>query len=337
MSNNELHTHTKKSDPNATASIAIHTDDAQKTSDLSAAKNTSKQQRMHVSRTSSNKDVHKPKRKHVRRTQYKNVSKGFSVQRLTRIACIMLGCVLAAIVGCIILINIPLFSIDTIEAVPTEHVSAETIEKLTEPIKGKTLFNFKKEDLEKYLKKDPWVASVSYKRKFPHTLVVEVHEKEVAAVVQMPDDAVAWYAAKDKTWIQPVAVETKDAQKVQDKLLSLAQASHAQLITHLPEGVSPSPAAPITDEELLAVYSYQTGFSSDFSAQIISYSAPGTASITCTLSNGVEVSLGEPYSIADKEQAIKALLQSYENKLTYINVRTPQNPTYRILTKNKAA
>ena len=52
--------------------------------------------------------------------------------------------------------------------------------------------------------------------------------------------------------------------------------------------------------------------------------------ISANLTSGVEVSLGSPENIALKERVVTELLDQVEG-ITYINVRDPENPTYRAL------
>ena len=74
---------------------------------------------------------------------------------------------------------------------------------------------------------------------------------------------------------------------------------------------------------------YLDGFSDDFKSQIVSFSIPSAESISCTLKNGVAVSLGSPENISDKETVIKAILEKYPDQITYINVRVPSSPSFR--------
>ena len=96
----------------------------------------------------------------------------------------------------------------------------------------------------------------------------------------------------------------------------------AILITGVPATVDPVAGSKATDEVIAAVRSYLDGFSSDFASQIVSFTAPSEASISCVLSSGVEVSLGSPTDISSKEEVVKSLLAEYPDELTYINVRT---------------
>ena len=102
----------------------------------------------------------------------------------------------------------------------------------------------------------------------------------------------------------------------------------AALFTNVGTDISPSSGSAVTSEALLAGLKYVSGFSSDFLAQIKSFSLPSVASISCNLTNGVEVSLGDADDISKKERVVTKLLEQVEG-VTYINVRTPDAYTYR--------
>ena len=68
--------------------------------------------------------------------------------------------------------------------------------------------------------------------------------------------------------------------------------------------------------------------SGEFLAQIKDISIPSVEAISANLDNGVEVSLGDSDAIAKKERVVTKLLSQVEG-VTYINVRSPGNYTFR--------
>ena len=73
---------------------------------------------------------------------------------------------------------------------------------------------------------------------------------------------------------------------------------------------------------------YARGFSSEFLGQVKDISTPSVEAISANLDNGVEVSLGDSDDIAKKERIVTKLLSQVEG-VTYINVRSPGNYTFR--------
>ena len=74
---------------------------------------------------------------------------------------------------------------------------------------------------------------------------------------------------------------------------------------------------------------FQQGFSDDFAAQVVCYSAPSTENVSCVLESGVEVSLGSPTEISEKERIVEGYLDQSDGKVVRINVRVPSSPAYR--------
>ena len=222
------------------------------------------------------------------------------------------------------------FSIDSVQVEPSTHVTEQDVQNLVKVPVGSTLLNVDTASIETSLKRDPWVASVSFERVFPHTLKIVVTEQSVAALVVMSSGSVAWYLSDSNTWIQPASVTPAEGQSVSDAALALALAEGCLLVTDVPATVQPESGATATDESLDAVRAFHEGFSEEFSSQIVSFSAPSPDGVACTLSNGVEVLLGSPEDISTKEAIVTKTLEKYpEGTLTYINVRVTTDPSVR--------
>ena len=235
----------------------------------------------------------------------------------------------ATLVGFIVLSNTPAFTIASIDAEDTEHLTAENIAKLADVSEGTTLLNIDESAITDNLKRNPWVGEVSFVREFPDRLKIVVTERRVDSLVKMSTGSVCWCLGNDNVWIEPVNLTTKDGQSANDVALALAQDMNALLIYDVPTSITPSAGSPSTDEVLKAVNAYREQFSSDLSSQIVSFSAPSVESISCLLKSGVEVSLGAPNNIDIKESVITEVLEKHPNQVTYINVRVPSQPSYR--------
>lgn len=229
----------------------------------------------------------------------------------------------------LVLRNTSVFEIKSIETQATDHVSVESIQSLLAVPEGTTLLNVDEDQIASELEKNPWVASVDIKREFPDTLSVTVNERKVGSLVLMGSGSVAWYLGEDNVWIMPAKVTARSGQSVTDAALALASEAGTLLVTGVPDTVSPVSGSQATDEVFGAVQQFRDAFSSDFSSQIVSYSASSADNVTCTLASGVEISLGAATSISSKEMVVQELLERYPDTLTYINVRVPSNPSYR--------
>ncbi len=236
-----------------------------------------------------------------------------------------------ALVGFIVLANTPAFTISSIDAVDTEHLTAENIAKLASIEEGTTLLTIDERLVTENLQRNPWVGSVSYTREFPDRLRIEVTERRVDCLVKMSTGSVCWCLGDDNVWIEPINLTVQDGQSADDVALSLARDMGAILVTEVPTSMSPSAGSAASDEVLKAVSLYREQFSDELSSQIVKFSAASVESLSCTLSSGVEVSLGSPSNIELKETVLLQILEQHPNQITYINVRIPSQPSYRKL------
>ena len=255
---------------------------------------------------------------------------------------------LALLLGGFILANSPLFAATDIEVRGSAHVEAETARALVDIPEGTTLFNVDDKAILESLKAVPWVKDVKVEREWPNTLIVIPVEREMRAVAYITADEVAWGIGEDGTWIAPltlvVAVDAEGNEVALgddgsvpegaaqlpafDAALRLAQDSGSLLLTDVPSDVSPKGGEPVSAEVVLAGLEYANSFSEDFVAQIKDISVASVEAISANLVSGVEVSLGKPQNIMEKERVVTKLLSEHQG-VTYINVREPGAYTFR--------
>ena len=243
------------------------------------------------------------------------------------VAGVLVAVALALAVAFFALRNSSVFSVESVQVEPTEHVTEADL--VSVPV-GSTLLNLDEQAIKEGLLKDPWVADVTFERIFPHTLKINVIEQNIDALVVMNAGSVAWYLGDAGVWIQPTSVEPAEGQSVNDAALRTALDNECLLITDVPASVSPVAGSKATDGVLEAVQKFRDGFSDSFADQVACYSAPAEDSIACTLYNGVEVLLGSPTDISAKEQIVtETLAEMPEGSVTYINVRVVSSPAVR--------
>ncbi|WP_102337623.1 cell division protein FtsQ/DivIB [Collinsella provencensis] len=260
----------------------------------------------------------------------------------------LLGGSLLAILAAFVIANSPIFAATDIQLKGSAHVEQETVSALAEVPDGTTLLNVNESAILESLKASPWVAGVDIQREWPHTLVITPVEHKVQAIAYITADEIAWGISEDGTWIAPlslaIAVDA-DGNEValnddgsapegatqlspSDAALRLAQEAGALILTDVPSDVNPKSGETVNYEVVLAGLAYAKGFSPEFVAQIKSLSVSSVESIAANLTSGVEVSLGEPENIVEKERVVTKLLEEREG-VTYINVREPGAYTFR--------
>ena len=208
---------------------------------------------------------------------------------------------LVALVGYLVLSYTPAFTIAKVETTATKHISRASIAKLAKVPKGSTLLNLDEDKVTRNLKKNPWVGSVTYERRYPDTVRIVVRERKVSALVVMSAGDVVWYLGEGNVWIEPASIKVGESDSIDDLALAAAQKAGVMLITDVPASITPS------------------------------FSAVSVDSIGCTLKSGVQVSLGSPTNISSKEAVLAQILEKYQGKLTYVNVRVPTRPAYRLV------
>lgn len=234
-------------------------------------------------------------------------------------------------IGLVVLSNTSAFAILSIDAQPTEHVSAEDIATLANIPSGTTLLNYDEELIVANVKRNPWIGEVKVHRVYPDRLSIEVKERDVRALVMLNAGSVVWCLGNDNVWIEPLKVTAEKGQSMSEAVLTKALSMGALLITDVPNSVDPVAGTPADDPVFTAMSVFYDELSENFWADVVSFSAPSDESISCILSSGVEVSLGSATNIQTKESVVTQLLAKYPNRLTYINVRVPSNPTYRMV------
>lgn len=258
----------------------------------------------------------------------------------------IVGGILAAVavlaVVAIVVINSGLFAATDIQIEGSEHVTKHDAMQLISLPENTSLFNVNPDQITEDLKQNPWVSGVDVQRQFPHTLVITPTERKVTAIAYISSDDLAWAIGDDDTWIAPLStsVEVDDQGNIVtsgegantlsgiDAALALAKHYGAVLLTDVSADVEPVSGQAVSSKAVKAGLDYVRGFSGEFLAQIKDISIPSVEAISANLDNGVEVSLGDSDDIAKKERVVTKLLSQVEG-VTYINVRSPGNYTFR--------
>lgn len=242
----------------------------------------------------------------------------------------------------VVVINSGLFAATDIQIQGSEHVTKHDAIQLIDLPEDTSLFNVNPDQITEGLKQNPWVSGVDVQRQFPHTLIITPTERKVIAIAYISSDDLAWAIGDDDTWIAPLStsVDVDDQGNVIttgegantlngiDAALALAKHYGAVLLTDVSADVAPVSGQAVNSKAVKAGLDYVRGFSSEFLGQVKDISTPSVEAISANLDNGIEVSLGDSDDIAKKERIVTKLLSQVEG-VTYINVRSPGNYTFR--------
>ena len=242
----------------------------------------------------------------------------------------------------VVVINSGLFAATDIQIQGSEHVTKHDAIQLIDLPEDTSLFNVNPDQITEGLKQNPWVSGVDVQRQFPHTLIITPTERKVIAIAYISSDDLVWAIGDDDTWIAPLStsVDVDDQGNVIttgegantlngiDAALALAKHYGAVLLTDVSADVAPVSGQAVNSKAVKAGLDYVRGFSSEFLGQVKDISTPSVEAISANLDNGIEVSLGDSDDIAKKERIVTKLLSQVEG-VTYINVRSPGNYTFR--------
>lgn len=259
-----------------------------------------------------------------------------------KIVGIVVGVVAVLVIAALIVINSGLFAATDIQIKGSEHVSQHDAQQLIDIPEGTSLFNVDTDAIVDNLKQNPWVSGVDVERRYPHTLVVTPTERKVLAIAYITSDELVWAIGDDDTWIAPLSttVDVDDQGNIVtsgksantltglDAALALAKHYGAVLLTDVSADVEPVSGQAVSSKVVKCGLEYARGFSSDFLSQVKDISIPSVEAISANLTSGVEVSLGDASDIAKKERIVTKLLSQVEG-VTYINVRSAGNYTFR--------
>lgn len=93
--------------------------------------------------------------------------------------------VIALLVGMYLFLNLPFFDLTATEVRNNNYYTKEQVISLTEMENGDNIFfDIKPQKVKHKLLEDPYIKNAKVKRKFPHTIVVELEEREEKAAVK---------------------------------------------------------------------------------------------------------------------------------------------------------
>lgn len=267
----------------------------------------------------------------LRRAERRKRAKRTSRRYLLR-AFIVLAVIVALLAGWAALYNSPAFSIQNVQVNGVEHLTSEEMSALANVPGDTTLLRVDTATIEKRVEQNAWVADAQVNRLFPDTLQINVTERTIYSVVEIPTSGGSsvkkWAISSDHIWLMPIPDADSDAAKTTSSKVYEDAASVIHIVD-VPIGTKAEIGAECSDAIVNNALDVLAGLTTDLSNQVVQVSAAGTAETTLLLQSGVEIAFGKAEDIRDKERVILEILKENEDNVTYINVRMVQNPTWR--------
>ena len=236
--------------------------------------------------------------------------------------------------GGFFLYSSPVFSIDQVKFNGAEHLTDEEMNLLADISPNANLLNVNVSKLRDNLLADAWIEDVSVNRVFPHTLEVNVTEREVAAIVEVPnEDGSAtkdWAISADGRWLMPIPKEgTEEAARTSAKVYE--DAAGALHITDVPADTSPEVGKQCNDANVNNALAIIDGLTTELAQRITNVKATEPESTTLTIKDGPDIVFGTADHVRDKERVCLKIMEEHPEGVAFINVRTVDRPTWRAL------
>lgn len=247
---------------------------------------------------------------------------------------VAIGIVVALLAGWAALYNSPVFSIEDVTVKGVEHLTGDEMAQLANVPADTTLLRVDVDAIAERVRQNSWVQDVQVNRIFPNTLEIDVTERPVAAIVEIPvsqgSEVKQWAIADDHTWLMPIPDANSDAAKTTSSKI-YEDVETVRHIVGVPYGTKAEIGQVCSDDNVNNALDIIGGMTTDLAGRIVKVSAPGIAETTLVLDNGVEIAFGKAEDIRDKERVIQKILDENHDAVAYINVRMVENPTWRAI------
>ncbi len=224
------------------------------------------------------------------------------------------------------------FAITSVKVNGADHLTNDEMAILAAVPQGTTLLNVDTSSVANSVDRDAWVADVSVNRIFPDTLEINVTEREIAAIVEVAADNAKvtqmWAIASDGMWLMEIpARDSELGATISPQIYE--DADRVLHITGVPFGLTPEVGTYCADGNVNNALAILDGLSTELADQVKTVTATDAASTCLTLDNGIEIAFGTAEDIRDKERIVLQIMADNPGKVSYINVRVPDRPTWR--------
>lgn len=267
----------------------------------------------------------------LRRAQREERLRKSSRRYFLRIVMVV-GVIVALLAGWAALYNSPAFTIENVQVNGVSHLTSDEVSQLVNVPEGETLLRVDTDTVRERMMQTAWVKDVQVNRVFPNTLEINVTERAVKAVIEIPTSSgsavKSWAIAEDHTWLMPIPEKDSEAAKTTSSQI-YADAESALHIVDVPYGTKAEIGQVCTDENVNNALDILANMTTELAGRVVKVSAAGVAETTLILDNGVEIAFGKAEDIREKERVVLQILEDNPDGVAYINVRMVEQPTWR--------
>lgn len=206
------------------------------------------------------------------------------------------------------------FSIETIEIVGAQRLSAETVREIAAVPPGATLLRFPAREVTERLESDPRIAEAVVTRDFPDTARIRVRERVPFLLID--DGSESFWSVDSAGFV--IEQLTPDA-------------SSTVMVVRDVAGLDPQPGSKTLSETVLNAIAVWEGISEELRARVRVISAPDIDKTALITTDDVTVFIGSAEDINKKDIVVRSILEERSGSVVSINVRTVDRPTWRDL------
>lgn len=220
--------------------------------------------------------------------------------------------IVTVVVGTIALYRSQAFSIDEVQVIGAERLTADAVRGRAAVPRDATLLRYPAREIKKRLLAYAWIAEAQVTRDFPHTLRIRIIERRPIASVDTGDT----FWAVDKTGM--VLGEQ-----------SLEETSTLPVVRDIP-GLDLKPGRASTSEVLANTLGVLSGISDELRGNLRAVTAPSIDETTLLTTENVEILIGEATELETKSLRALTIMRKYAGNVVFIDVRsTERDPVWR--------
>lgn len=281
------------------------------------------------------------RQKAIRKEEHNKKKKARTIRIV--VISIVLAALVAFVTAYIYFYSTNSFVIENIEINGVKHLTNDEMNQLIAVEEGETLLKVDTDIITKRLKQDAWIEDVKIVPVFPSTLQINVTEREITAIVEVPtsSDSLSssssatqssvirnWAIAADHMWLMPIPDKNSEASKnINQQIYS--DVDGVMHIVDVSPGVNPEIGSYSSDDSVNCAIDVVDAMTTDLKNQVKNVKATDPNSTNLILNNGVEIAIGTSENLREKERVCQKLLEENEGKISYINVRNANSPTWR--------
>lgn len=203
------------------------------------------------------------------------------------------------------------FEIKSVRIAGNSRLSVQDVRDQIALPSGVTLLRVDADSISGKLVRDPWIASVTVKRRFPSTLVVDIQERVPVALVDT--GMTLWFVDGDARVLSEAVPSTSTVLPV---------------VRDLPDFVA-EPGKASRSETLRNALGVLRGLSEEIVSTVRVVSAPSRNETALLTSASVEIMVGDAVQLEQKSILIRDILAERGSDVVFIDVRSVERPVSR--------